>query len=129
MTTLQRYRKRPNQTVTAIRLTLDTAGLRYNKWGAEQQGKPGDWLVDNNGDVYTIDAASFDETYRQVGPGRYLKTTPVWAEQADTSGFFNTKEGLSEYKEGDYIVFNNPDRSDGYPVEQSLFLTLYERDE
>lgn len=129
MSTLQRYRKRPSHAVTAIRLTLDTEGLHYTKWGAEQYCKSGDWLVDNNGDVYTIDADSFSQTYKQVQPGRYIKTTPVWAEQADAGGFFNTKEGLSEYKAGDFIVFNNPDRTDGYPVDESIFLAMYETDE
>ncbi len=129
MNKLQRYRKRPNQAITAIRLTLDTAGLRYTKWGAEQHCKPGDWLVDNSGDVYSIDANSFKKTYRQVEPGRYIKIAPVWAEQADSNGIFNTREGLSEYQKGDYIVFNNADRTDGYPVPEADFLAMYEVDE
>ncbi|MCW8976434.1 MAG: hypothetical protein OQK42_05095 [Sedimenticola sp.] len=129
MSTLQRYRKRPDQAVTAIRLTLDTPGLHYNKWGAEQHCKPGDWLVDNGGDVYSIDADSFKKTYQKIEPGRYRKTTPVWAEKAHTDGRIKTKEGESEYQAGDFIVFNHPDRTDGYPVAETLFLAMYEPDE
>ena len=35
------------------------AGLTYRKWGGEQRAKPGDWLVDNGGEVDTVDAESF----------------------------------------------------------------------
>ena len=52
----RRYRKNPDQFVTAVRLNLDTQGFVFNKWGGEQRCKPGDWLVDNDGDVYTVDA-------------------------------------------------------------------------
>jgi hypothetical protein len=32
--------------------------------GAEQRCKRGDWLVDNGGEVYTVDGDSFARTYR-----------------------------------------------------------------
>ena len=82
MTTHRRYRKKANQFVVAVKLDLDTAGFTYRKWGAEQKCKAGDWLVDNNGDVYTVDAGVFAGTYRSVGPGVYVKTTPIWAVRA-----------------------------------------------
>jgi hypothetical protein len=129
MSTMQRYRKHPDQAITAIQLTLDTPGIHYQKWGAEQHCKPGDWLVENNGEVYSIDANTFSQTYRQIAPGRFIKTTPVWAEQATTAGSINTKEGVSHYQAGDYLVFNNPDRTDGYTISQATFLTMYEPDE
>jgi hypothetical protein len=77
-----RYRKKANQFVTAVRLNLDTDGLVYRKWGGRQRGKRGDWLVDNHGEVYTVDARSFARKYRRLSPGVYVKATPVWAEVA-----------------------------------------------
>src|SRR5512143_2772130 len=58
----RRYVRRPDRPVAAVRLALDTAGLIYRKWGGEQRAKPGDWIVDNDGDVYTVDADVFART-------------------------------------------------------------------
>jgi len=123
-----RYRKRANQPVVAVRLALDTPGFNYRKWGAEQHCKTNDWLVDNSGDVYTVDGEVFARTYRQVGPGQYVKTAPVWAEQAKAPGAVKTKEGQSHYEAGDYLVFNNEDGSDGYCMSASKFEAMYEAD-
>jgi hypothetical protein len=124
----QRYRKRPNQFVVAVRLALDTPGFAYRKWGAEQRCKRDDWLVDNDGDVYTVDGEVFARTYRRVEPGRYVKTTPVWAERATADGAVQTKEGQSHYRAGDYLVYNNEDGTDGYCVSASKFEAMYEPD-
>ena len=129
MSTLRRYRKRPEQAITAVKLELDTQGLHYHKWGSEQHGKPGDWLVDNQGDIYTIDAEVFRRTYRPIGPGRYVKTEPVWAQQVTSAGSIRTMEGESYYLPGDYLVYNNEDRTDGYCIAQDKFLTMYEADD
>jgi hypothetical protein len=112
--------------VAAVRLTLDTDGLFYRKWGGEQRAKPGDWVVDNDGDVYTVDAAVFERTYRKVGLGAYVKTTPVWAEQAQEAGSIKTKEGATGYQRGDYLVSNDADGSDAYAIEKEKFESLYE---
>ena len=129
MNTRQRYRRRPDQAVAAVQIQLETEGLRYRKWGHDQLAKPGDWLVDNVGDVYTIDAATFARTYRQVGRGAYVKSTPVWAEQAATSGSVATNEGHTAYAAGDWLVSNREDGGDAYAISAAKFETLYERDE
>jgi len=67
MSERQKYVKRADQKVHAVRLDLDTDGFTYRKWGAEQRCKRGDWLVDNGGEVYTVDGDSFARTYRHVG--------------------------------------------------------------
>ncbi|MCW8907664.1 MAG: hypothetical protein OQL28_10465 [Sedimenticola sp.] len=128
MTTLQRYVRRPDRAVTALRLRLETDGLRYRKWGAEQLCRPGDWLVDSGGDVYSVAADVFERTYREVSPGRYIKTTPVWACQATSEGALETREGESHYRAGDFLVFNNADQSDGYCMSRERFLSLYQPD-
>ena len=64
--------------------------------GAKQRAKRGDWLVDNGGDVYSVDARTFARTYKRLQPGKYLKTTPIWAERASEAGSVKTKEGILE---------------------------------
>ena len=129
MTQRRRYRRKPDKYVVAVQLNLDTAGFTYRKWGGEQHCKPGDWLVDNAGEVYTVDAASFARTYRQLRPGVYLKTTPVWAAASAADGAVPTKEGRTAHAAGDYVVSNNEDGSDGYAVAADTFHELYELDE
>jgi hypothetical protein len=124
----RRYRKKKDQYVVAVQLALETEGFTYRKWGADQRCKPGDWLVDNAGDIYTVDREVFAATYRQVAPGHYIKTTPVWAERAAKAGVVATKEGQSHYKSGDYLVSNNEDGTDAYCVSASKFEAMYELD-
>ena len=126
---LKRYRKKVDQFVVAIKVDLDTAGFTYNKWGGVQQCKRGDWVVENNGDIYTVDSDVFAKTYRGVSAGRYVKTTPVWAEIADETGSIPTKEGKSAYQAGDYLVYNNEDGTDAYCMSSAKFEAMYEADE
>jgi hypothetical protein len=128
LTSRQQYVRRPDRPVTAVRLALETDGLAYRKWGGEQWAKPGDWIVDNEGDVYTVDADVFARTYRQIGPGAYVKSTPVWAERTSHAGSVKTKEGVTHYDAGDYIVSNNADGSDEYAMTAAKFESLYELD-
>jgi hypothetical protein len=125
----RRYRRKPDQFVVAVQLKLDTSGFEYEKWGGLQRCKAGDFIVDNQGDVYTVDADSFARTYRAIAPGRYLKTTPIWAAQADRAGSVSTKEGATHYEAGDYVVSNEADGTDSYAIEHGKFEQLYELDE
>ena len=123
---LLKYLKKTTSRVVAVRLDLETGGFTYRKWGGSQTCKPGDWIVNNDGDVYTVDGESFARTYRAVGPGVYEKMTPVWAKVAGRPGRMATKEGVSHYQSGDYLVYNDPDGNDGYPVEAATFEKMYE---
>jgi hypothetical protein len=114
--------------VVAVQLDLDTPGFTYKKWGGEQKCKRGDWLVSNAGDVYTVDQETFRRTYRNVQPGLYKKVSPVWAEVAEQGGTIPTKEGSTDYKAGDYLVFNNEDGSDGYAMRPEVFKDKYTPD-
>lgn len=120
------YRKRAASFVVAVQLDLVTDGFTYEKWGGTQTCKPCDWLVNNDGDVYTVDRETFDRTYRPHGPGVYVKTAPVWAEIAAEGGRIATKEGVTHYDAGDYLVFNEPDGGDGYAVRAESFEEMYE---
>ncbi|MEO7134574.1 MAG: hypothetical protein ABI024_10180 [Vicinamibacterales bacterium] len=122
-----RYVRRPDRPVAAVRLALDTTGLVYRKWGGRQRAKKGDWIVDNDGDVYTVDAAVFRRTYRKTAIGAYVKTTPVWALRAPVAGSVKTKEGSTRYKAGDYLVSNNRDGSDAYAMNPKKFKNSYMR--
>jgi hypothetical protein len=127
----RRYVRRPDSPVVAIRLDLDTDGLVYRKWDDVQRAKRGDWLVDNAGDVYTVDADVFARTYRPTGsgPGTYVKSTPVWATKAEQAGSVATKEGRTHYEAGDYIVSNSSDGSDQYAIAAAKFEELYMPDD
>jgi len=125
MPSRRQYIKREPQVVVAVRLDLKTDGFTYRKWGNEQRCKQGDWLVDNDGDVYTVDAKSFAGTYEEQSRGLYKKVAPVWAEQADADGEIKTKEGATAYEAGDYLVFNDKDGGDGYAVSEDKFERMY----
>lgn len=124
--TLICYQKKTSQPVQAVQLKLDMSGFSYKKWQAVQHCKAGDWLVDNAGDVYTVEQSVFESTYQQIQPGNYIKITPVWAEQATVDGTIDTLEGSTHYEVGDYLVFNNPDQTDGYAVAKEKFETMYQ---
>ena len=123
-----RYRKRPELAVIAVQLDLDTEGFSYRKWGDLQRCQRGDWLVSNDGDTYTVQAEVFARTYRQVSPGLYVKTTPIWAVLADEPGSVPTKEGRSHYRAGDYIVANDAAFADAYCMSAAKFESMYELD-
>jgi hypothetical protein len=122
----RKYMKRGDTLVVAIQLDLDMIRFTCRKWGGEQTCKPGDWLVNNGGDVYTVDRDSFARTYRAESLGCYRKIAPVWAERADHSGAIKTKEGMTQYEAGDYLVFNDEEGQDGYAVTVSSFEAMYE---
>ena len=124
---MNQYRKHANQIVNAVQLNLKTDGFAYEKWGNVQHCNAGDWLVDNDGDCYTVSAASFAETYTKVATGQYVKTAPVWAVQTSESGKVKTKEGFTGYGTGDYLVSNNQDGTDSYAVSKAKFEAMYER--
>src|SRR5262245_64926597 len=108
----RKYVRNPGRPVAAVQLSLEMDGLVYRKWGGEQRAKRGDWLVDNDGDVYTVDGGVFAKTYQPVdrskSPGAYVKTTAIWAARATAPGSVTTKEGTTQYRTGDYIVSNDP---------------------
>lgn len=128
MAARQRYRRKPGQAVTAVPLLLDFDEFVYRKWGGSQCARPGDWLVDNAGDVYTVNAQTFAQTYRELEPGRWLKTAPVWAEKAALAGSIATQEGRTHYEAGDWLVANGADGSDAYAVSAAKFEASYELD-
>lgn len=125
-TPLKKYRRKAGQTVLAIQLNLEISGLEYHKWGDIQHAKAGDWLVDNNGDVYTVDQQVFSETYREIAPATFEKVTPVWARKAEEAGSVETSEGRSHYRAGDYLVANNESGKDAWSVSTDKFEEMYE---
>ncbi len=122
----RKYKKKQTSFVTAVQLNLDTEGFVYNKWGGKQVCKRGDWLVDNNGDKYTVAQKSFAKTYKFVSPGVYIKSAPVWAEVAAKAGKVKTNEGETAYRAGDYLVSNNEDGTDAYAISAEKFESMYD---
>lgn len=116
---MRRYRK--SVAIIAIQLNLETDGLDYKKWGGPQHAKAQDWIVSSNGEVYTIDAESFANTYEPVGQGQYKKTAPTWARPTSADGEIATKEGISKYKAGDWLASNDVDGNDMYTISSETF--------
>ena len=134
MKNLAKYDRRKDATIVAVQMNLaiynsnEPGTLQYRKWGALQKAKVCDWIVNNGGECYTIDAESFANTYELVDlnvPGIYFKSGSVWAKKATEDGSIKTKEGKSHYVAGDWIVFNNEDGTDGYKVTDEKFRQLY----
>ncbi|MDD9945092.1 MAG: hypothetical protein OXU20_28885 [Myxococcales bacterium] len=126
MSERKKYRRKPGTTVVAVQLALETEGFTFEKWGGRQHCKQGDWIVDSDGEVHTVDAEVFNKTYQQVSRGVYEKVGTVWAERAEAKGAIPTKEGASAYEPGDMLVFNDAEGTDGYAVSASKFASLYE---
>ena len=122
----RQYRSKPDQFVVAIQLDLETDGLSFRKWGAEQRCGAQDWLVDNDGDVYTVEREVFAKTYTKIGRGHYRKTTTIWAEPARAPGHVQTIEGATHYDAGDYLISSGPDGKPTYAIKREKFLTIYE---
>jgi hypothetical protein len=74
-------------------LKLETDGFTCRQWSGEQTCKPGDWIVDNAGTVYTLDCDSFARTDRADSPDLYRKVAPNWADLAHHDAAIKTKEG------------------------------------
>jgi hypothetical protein len=124
MENAMRYVKTETVAAVQINLELPDGVLMYEKWGGLQVASQGDWLIDNNGEVYTCEAKVFASTYEMVSKGQYRKTATVEAEQTTEDGTVETLEGKSGYKAGDYIV-TNPG-GDRYPVEKVKFEAMYQ---
>ena len=127
--TLKRYRKKEGLYVIAIQLDLDFDYFKYKKWDGIQTCKRNDWIINNSGDIYTVDNNVFQRTYKNIGLGIYTKTTNIWAKQTTKKGKIKTKEGESVYFPGDYIIFNDESGSDSYCISKKKFNELYEPDE
>lgn len=98
----------------------------YNKWGSKQTAKPGDWLVNNEGDVYSVDKEYFRNHYQIISQGIYEKVGAIWASIATQDGTITTLEGSTDYAYGDYLVFDRPQGGDAYAVNKSEFERMYE---
>lgn len=122
----KRYQKRQDKNVSAVQLNIECEGFQYRKRGHIQQCRQGDWLVNNNGEVYTVDNDYFHDNYHPVSPGLYEKTGEVWAEIASRAGAIKTLEGITPYKAGDYLVFDREKGGNGYSVRKHLFEKMYE---
>jgi hypothetical protein len=119
------YAVREGQEVTAIQLNLNLDAFTYQKWGSRQTVKRGDWLVERDGQVHTVAAETFKQTYEQVGPSTYRKCSIVWAAPAAEAGLIATQEGTTHFRQGDYIVWNDAAGNDGYAIAKEIFENLY----
>jgi hypothetical protein len=123
----KRYRKKPKYHITAVQLDLDFEGFTYKKWENIQQCEVGDWLVNNNGDVYTVEKKYFRDHYSLVSHGVYEKIGEIWAEEATEDGTIQTLEGATAYNAGDYLVYDRINGGEGYAIKKHNFERMYEQ--
>lgn len=126
MSVRKQYRKRPELPVIAVALDIDIEEMHYRKWGHQQTAKRGDWLVDNDGDIYTVENQYFQDHYRKIKPGQYEKVGEIWAVEAEEPGSIPTKEGSTDYNAGDYLVYDSAEGGNGYAVGRARFKRMYE---
>ncbi len=119
------YLKKSGNPVTAVKMDLAFDDFIYQKWNASQSGKPGDWLVNNNDDVYTVDNDYFRKNYKCLSPGVYEKIGEIWAEVAQEDGSIETVEGSTSYIAGDYLVYDREVGGVGYAVSKQDFERMY----
>ena len=122
---LTKYYPKAHNTVKAMPINLPNVEVNYEKWGGAQQANQGDWLVNRGDEFYTVEQSSFNDTYRCIEGNTYLKIAPVWAEIAKENGKIKTKEGESHFSAGDYLVYNDQNKKDGYAIKNTLFNDLY----
>lgn len=125
MVSKKKYMKRNSSSVIAVQLNLKTEGFKYKLWGGAQTCKPGDWVINNAGETYTIDQKVFESTYKMESPGIYRKVAPVWANISEDSGSVKTSEGETHYQAGDYLVYKDEYGMDCYAVSRKKFESMY----
>lgn len=69
-------------------------------------GQPGDWLVEDGAQKWTVADAVFRETYEQVDNGTYAKRAPVFARMVSGNVTLVTLEGNIALSPGDWLVCN-----------------------
>jgi len=127
MTQRIHYRKKHDQPVSAVQLNLECEPFDYSKWNHPNTCKPGDWIVSNGGDTYTVEKEYFRQYYTEVEKGMYVKTGGVWVEPALADGTIETFEGTTGYRAGDYLVFDREVDGKGYAVSKMDFERMYEK--
>ncbi|MDQ6975785.1 MAG: DUF4231 domain-containing protein [Mariprofundaceae bacterium] len=105
---------------------MNFGDFQHEKWGDQQTCKQGDWLINNDGDIYTVDNEYFRDHYQRIGPGLYKKVAGVWAEVAEKDGRLETLEGSTGYHAGDYLVFDRETAGKGYAIKKPKFERMYE---
>lgn len=109
--------------VTATR--LDERKIWRTATGSNLTAQPGDWLLCDGNDNWTVAADVFRATYRNLGGDQYAKFTIVRARQLSSRTTINTLEGPSLAEPGDWLV-GNPG-GDAWPVPRADFGRRYEK--
>lgn len=79
-------------------------------WGRLSAIPGEDWvIVQDSGAAYPIKREIFDQTYQEVAPGRYRKSTPSYLVQVPVgvTAVLATKEGELRVQHPDYIAIGS----------------------
>lgn len=102
---------------------LNEACTWTTKHGSLLSAQPGDWLLKEGGQEWTVARNIFEKTYTACGEGEYVKSAPIRAVKLDAPAVISTLEGESEAKEGDYLA-SNPE-GDIWPIPAEEFERVY----
>lgn len=88
----------------AIQLQSGTTGFSYHKWVTSQSCKPGDWIVKNAFDMYTVDENSFSRSYRAASLSCHRIFSPVRASMVGLGCTNESKEGFTQCQAGTTVA-------------------------
>lgn len=77
-----------------------------NEKGEQLTGQPGDWLLGEGSERWTVIDSVFQATYQNIGEGLYEKHAPVRAVKLSDSLTLATLEGTITLEPGDWLVCN-----------------------
>jgi len=93
--------------------------------GNPMTAQPGDWrVVDDSGAVRSVAAEVFDESYREIAPGRYRRIGVFRARQVLVEEQIDTKENPATAHPGDWVVEGV--KGEQWPVPADQFARTYE---
>lgn len=103
---LQNFGKVYISTVDVHATQLDRSLSWNTDHGSTLWGQPGDWLVETDGERWTVDGEVFQRTYEHLEADVYRKVTPVLAAKLAHPDSVESREGVVNAERGDLLVCN-----------------------
>lgn len=122
------YRSRPLWRPCA-RVGTVTAQQRDKPWawtsrsGATMQADPGDWMVEENGESWSVRDDIFRSSYRHLSGSQWQRSGTILARPAQPGETIDTPEGPTTAADGDWVVRGN--HGDHWPVPADVFARHY----
>ena len=86
-------------------------------------GEKGDYLIESDGNRWTVQPEIFEKTYSENSDGTFTKTAQVIAVKVNAALTINTLEGESVVHEGDYLLCG--ESADVWSIDSTNFVKKY----